>query len=101
MQIERLVTSPEGKTLEFKQDLSSPKPLVKTLLAFANTAGGRLIIGVNDKRQIVGVEDPLDAEERLCNMIADSIEPRLVPNVVEMMTQETRYARRRSFRNPT
>lgn len=40
-----------------------------------------MIIGVNDKRQIVGVEDSLDAEERLCNMIADSIEPRLVPNV--------------------
>jgi ATP-dependent DNA helicase RecG len=72
MRIEQLVTSPEGKTLEFKQDLSSPKPIVKTLLAFANTAGGRLIIGVNDKRQTVGVEDPLDAEERLCNMIANS-----------------------------
>ncbi|MCG7847734.1 MAG: ATP-binding protein, partial [ANME-2 cluster archaeon] len=34
---------PEGKTLEFKQDLSSPKNMLKTLVAFANTAGGRLI----------------------------------------------------------
>ena len=32
----------EGKTLEFKRDLSSPKNLLKTLVAFANTAGGYL-----------------------------------------------------------
>jgi hypothetical protein len=31
---------PEGKTLEFKRDLSSLKNMLKTLVAFANTAGG-------------------------------------------------------------
>ena len=73
---------PEGKTLEFKRDLSSPKNILKTLVAFANTAGGRLIIGVEDEsREVLGVEDPLDEEERLCSLIADSIKPRLVPNV--------------------
>jgi ATP-dependent DNA helicase RecG len=82
-----LITLPEGKTLEFKRDLSSPKPLLKTLVAFANTAGGRLIIGVDDQNQVVGVEDPLEEEERLCNLIADSIAPRLVPNI-EMITVE-------------
>jgi predicted HTH transcriptional regulator len=39
---------PEGKTLEFKRDLSSPKNMLKTLVAFANTAGGRLLIGIAD-----------------------------------------------------
>jgi ATP-dependent DNA helicase RecG len=47
--------------------------MLKTLLAFANTAGGRLIVGVADDRQIIGVEHPLDEEERLCSLIADSI----------------------------
>ena len=76
----------EGKTLEFKRDLSSPKNLLKTLVAFANTAGGRVIIGVDDiSRLPVGVENPLDEEERLCSLIADLIRPRLVPNV-EMTT---------------
>jgi predicted HTH transcriptional regulator len=79
--IEQLIQAPEGKTLEFKRDLSSPRPLLKTLLAFANTAGGRLLIGVTDDRQVVGVADPLAEEERLCNMIADAIAPRLVPNI--------------------
>lgn len=85
--LEELLTHPEGKTLEFKRDLSSPRPLLKTLVAFANTAGGRLFVGIGDDRSIVGVENPLDEEERLCSLIADSIAPRLVPNV-ELLTVE-------------
>ena len=85
--IDQLITSPEGKTLEFKRDLSSPRPLLKTLLAFANTAGGRLIVGIDNDRRVIGVEHPLDEEERVCSLIADSIAPRLVPNV-ELMTVE-------------
>jgi ATP-dependent DNA helicase RecG len=85
--IETLISQPEGKTLEFKRDLSSPRPLLKTLVAFANSAGGRLVIGVGDDRRIHGVADPLDEEERLANLIADSISPRLVPNI-ELVTVE-------------
>jgi len=82
MNISELLKRGEGKTLDFKRDLSSPQNLVKTLVAFANTAGGKVIIGVEDKtRQPVGIENPLDEEERLCNLIADAIAPRLVPNV--------------------
>ena len=83
--LDTLLTQPEGKTLEFKRDLSSPRPLLKALVAFANTAGGRLVVGVDDQRQVVGVAQPLDDEERLCNLIADSIAPRLVPQV-ELVT---------------
>ena len=83
--IETLLFQPEGKTLEFKRDLSSPKPLLKTLVAFANTAGGKLVVGVTDDQEVIGVPHPLDAEERLCSLIADGIAPRLVPNV-EMIT---------------
>ncbi len=85
--ITQLLTTVEGKTLEFKRDLSSPRNVLKTLVAFANSAGGRLLIGVDDARQVVGVDNPLDEEERLCNLIADSIRPHLVPNV-EMLTHE-------------
>ena len=82
MSISEYLKSEEGKTLEFKQDLSSPRKMLKTLVAFANTAGGRIIIGLEDKtRRPLGIENPLEEEERLCNLIADSISPRLVPNV--------------------
>ena len=79
--IEEQLLQPEGKQLEFKRDLSSPKPLLKTLIAFANTAGGQLIIGVADNGEVIGVVDPLAEEERLTNLIADAIAPRLLPNI--------------------
>lgn len=80
--IAHILTMPEGKTLEFKRDLSSPKNVIRTLVAFSNTAGGRLLIGVEDgSHEVVSVENPLDEEERLCSIIANSIRPRLVPNV--------------------
>ncbi len=82
MQLEEILRQPEGKTLEFKRDLSSPRPVLRTLVAFANSAGGRLLIGVEDgKRVVTGVKAPLDLEERLASLVADSIEPRLVPEI--------------------
>jgi predicted HTH transcriptional regulator len=83
--LDEILRAPEGKTLEFKRDLSSPKPLIKTLVAFANTAGGKLVIGIDDDKKVVGVDQPLDEEERLSSLIADSISPRLVPNI-ELVT---------------
>ena len=86
----QLISMQEGKTLEFKRDISSPKNIIKTLVAFANTAGGRLLIGVeDDSREVRGVENPLDEEERLCSLIADNIAPRLVPNV-ELISVENK-----------
>ena len=37
----------EGKTLEFKRDLSSPDGLLRTVVAFANTAGGTVLVGAD------------------------------------------------------
>jgi ATP-dependent DNA helicase RecG len=85
--IEHLLQSPESKTLEFKRDLSSPRNFLKTLVAFANTAGGRLVFGVDDQKNVIGIDQPLDEEERLCSLVADAIAPRLVPNI-EFVTVE-------------
>jgi predicted HTH transcriptional regulator len=71
----------EGKTLEFKRDLSSPTKPLRTVVAFANSAGGRLVIGVNDDGSVSGVEDPLAEEERITSLITDRISPQLVPGI--------------------
>ena len=72
----------EGKTLEFERELSSPEGALKTIVAFANTAGGIMLVGVEDRsRHVRGVREPLDIEERLANLISDLIEPRLVPEI--------------------
>jgi ATP-dependent DNA helicase RecG len=82
MNLSELLTRPEGKTLEFKRDLSSPEGALRTIVAFANTSGGTLLIGVEDRtRNVRGVAEPLDAEERLANLLSDNILPRLVPEL--------------------
>lgn len=53
MIIEELLNRGEGKTLEFKRDLSSPKGLMKTLVAFSNTTGGKIIVGIDDDKKAV------------------------------------------------
>lgn len=79
--IQKILLSPESKTIEFKSDLSSIKPIIKTLIAFANTAGGTLIIGKENNGQLIGIEDVFSAEEQLANAIADSIYPPLMPEI--------------------
>jgi ATP-dependent DNA helicase RecG len=72
----------EGKTLEFKRDVSAPENLLKTMVAFANGAGGVILIGVEDRtRRVLGIPDPTKTEELLANLVSDCIEPRLVPDV--------------------
>ena len=77
-----LLAQHEGKTLEFKRDASSPGPIMKTLVAFANGSGGTLLVGVEDQtRYVVGIKDPTGLESQLSSWIVDLIEPRLVPDL--------------------
>lgn len=79
------VAAHEGKTSEYKRDLSSPTKPLRTIVAFANSAGGQLVVGVEDDGTVVGVADPLAEEERIASLITDSIEPQLVP-AIELAT---------------
>lgn len=82
MDLTELLKHPEGKTLEFKRDLSSPDGALRTIVAFANTSGGTLLVGVEDRtRHVRGVPDPLGTEERLANLLSDNVLPRLVPEL--------------------
>ena len=82
MDLTEVLRRPEGKTLEFKRDLSSPQGFVRTVAAFANTAGGTILVGVTDRtRDIRGIGDALDLEERAANLISDSIQPRILPDL--------------------
>ena len=53
--IENLIQQGEGQTLDFKFEVSDSKKIAKSLVAFANTDGGILLIGVKDNGAIVGV----------------------------------------------
>ena len=82
MNLAATLRKPEGKTLEFKRDLSFPDRFLRTVVAFANTAGGTVLIGIEDRSgHIRGVAEPLALEERVANLICDSIMPRLLPEI--------------------
>jgi predicted HTH transcriptional regulator len=82
MHLAATLRKPEGKTLEFKRDLSSPDRFLRAVVAFANTAGGTVLIGVEDgSGHVRGVTDPLALEERVASLISDSIRPRLLPDI--------------------
>jgi predicted HTH transcriptional regulator len=82
MNLTELLRRPEGKTLEFKRDVSSATGVLRTVVAFANTAGGTILIGVEDgTRHVRGIADPLSMEERLASLLSDGIAPRLVPDI--------------------
>lgn len=79
--LDGLLLQPESKVLEYKRDLSSLEPILKTIVAFANTAGGTLIVGQTNEGVTVGVKDVFKAEEALANSIADNIRPALLPEI--------------------
>lgn len=77
-----MLRRPEGKTLEFKRDASSTQGLLRTVVAFANTSGGTMLVGVEDGAgHVRGVEDPMTLEERITSLISDSISPRILPEI--------------------
>jgi predicted HTH transcriptional regulator len=62
MNIKRLILEGENVSLDFKKTISSTEKIAKTLVAFANNRGGKLLIGVADDGVIKGVKS--EDEER-------------------------------------
>lgn len=56
--LKHLVRAGEGLHLEFKRRASSPDQIVREMIAFANTAGGIVLVGVNDDGELSGVKYP-------------------------------------------
>jgi predicted HTH transcriptional regulator len=74
--IKSLIKQGEGEKLDFKQKITSKEKIAKTLAGLANTEGGYILIGISDKKKIVGI-DP--EEERY--MIESANEDFCIPNV--------------------
>ena len=63
----------EGKNIEFKRQYTDD--IKYAVLAFANTDGGTLYIGINDDGSVEGVENPDAVMLQVMNMIRDTIRP--------------------------
>ena len=53
--IQRLIEQGEGLHLDFKFEVSDAAKIARSLTAFANTDGGKLLIGVKDNGNISGI----------------------------------------------
>ena len=63
----------EGMTTEFKREYTDE--IKKTVVAFANTRGGELLIGVEDDGSVIGVPDVDGTMPKVTNALRDSIKP--------------------------
>jgi predicted HTH transcriptional regulator len=54
--IKQLIEAGEGLKLDFKQLIQNPRKIAKSMVSFANTEGGVLLIGVRDNGSIAGIK---------------------------------------------
>ena len=64
----------ENKQLEFKENIST-NTYLKTISAFANYDGGKIIFGISDNGVIRGIDNPMQACLDIENKINDNIKP--------------------------
>ena len=77
--------SGESKNVEYKVTLpDKSEKYMKTIVAFANTQGGKLVIGIDDKtHEIVGVENEIlfQVMDGIANAVSDSCMPQIIPDI--------------------
>lgn len=80
-EIRALIDEYESQTVESKKAISNKQKIRKAVVALANAEGGYLLVGVEDRGKVVGIEnsakgkDPQRVEERLLNIIEDGVDP--------------------------
>ena len=84
MTIEEILAG-ESKNVEFKENLPEKSiKYMKSVVAFANGTGGKIIFGIADKtREVVGFdkEDVFKKMDAIANVVSDSCEPAIIPNI--------------------
>ena len=63
----------ENTTTEFKKEYTNT--IVKTLVAFSNGSGGKIMIGIDDNGNIVGLKNPDEVAKKCHVAISDKVRP--------------------------
>ncbi|MEM6317147.1 MAG: RNA-binding domain-containing protein [Bacteroidota bacterium] len=70
-----LISNGENAAVEFKQSAIKPDQLAKEMVAFSNTQGGTILLGIEDSGQLVGVVGNLNYEEWSMNVARNNVVP--------------------------
>lgn len=76
-EVTRLVALGEGPVIEFKQRVPQPERIAKEAIAFANTQGGHIFLGVSDDGEIKGVKDADEEVYLLQDALSKHAQPSL------------------------
>lgn len=79
MNIHNLLKTGETETVEFKSTFG--KEVIISLSAFANTAGGKVVVGVDDAGRPTGLQVGPESEQRYINEIKTATYPQIIPHV--------------------
>lgn len=69
--LKSLVARGEGVHLEFKRKATYPEKIVREMVAFANTKGGTVLLGVDDNGEIPGLKFPEDESHVIHKALTD------------------------------
>ncbi|MCX6139985.1 MAG: ATP-binding protein [Candidatus Kapabacteria bacterium] len=70
-----IIRSGESSTVEFKRKFTTSEKIAREMIAFANTKGGFLIIGVDDDGSIVGVKSEKEQVAQLEHAVLSIVPP--------------------------
>lgn len=76
-ELKKLIKKGESETVEFRENFD--KETIETAVAFANTKGGVILIGLSDKSKIKGIQVEKETLKNWANQISQSTEPRIIP----------------------
>ncbi len=77
-ELEQIIIKGETLQTEFKSAKVHPDALAAAFVSFLNTAGGLLLLGVEDDRTITGIDDEDAACQRVEQILANNITPRAI-----------------------
>lgn len=83
LKLKERIAGGEGKKVEFKEVLPASDKIMKTAVAFSNGAGGKLIIGIKDDGQVIGIsdEDVFELPDKISNIVYDGCYPTIIPEI--------------------
>ncbi|RLF68821.1 MAG: hypothetical protein DRN40_07170 [Thermoplasmata archaeon] len=81
MNVEGVISGGESESLELKRSLSEWRGIIETVSAFSNTKGGIIVVGVDDNKNLVGVDIGKGTIEDITNKILNNTEPKIYPEI--------------------
>jgi ATP-dependent DNA helicase RecG len=81
-----LISNGENQTIEFKT--SFQKEVVESIVAFANSDGGKVFVGVDDNDNISGIDISKESIQNYINTIKQNTIPSVIPDILEVTIDE-------------